>query len=212
MKYIEFYNQFQNFPLISLIEIRKIEPNFDLRRLSEWQQKGYLKKLCSGYYIFSNKQISDQLLFTIANKMHTPSYVSLESAFSWHGLIPEAVYMITSVSSKKTKTIKTPLGNFSYRSLKPELLFGYELQSGPGGGYSSGGYDNFSYKIANMEKSLLDYFYLNTDFKPQETIESLRLNTVLLKEKLQFNIVRTYLRIFNNKRLSSKIELFLEKL
>ena len=53
-------------------------------------------------------------LFEIAQKIYGPSYVSFESALSHHGLIPEAVYAITSATVKREKSVETPLGNFYY--------------------------------------------------------------------------------------------------
>ena len=38
----------------------------------------------------------------VANKIYSPSYISLETALSYYGLIPESVYALTSVSTRKT--------------------------------------------------------------------------------------------------------------
>jgi hypothetical protein len=56
--------------------------------------------------------------FLLANHILGPSYVSLESALSYHGLIPEKVYEITSVTSKATREFSTPLGIYSYTRLR----------------------------------------------------------------------------------------------
>jgi len=53
----------------------------------------------------------------IANQLYGPSYVSLDYALSHYGLIPEAVYQITSVTTRRSKTYDTPLGRFSYERL-----------------------------------------------------------------------------------------------
>ena len=55
--------------------------------------------------------------FLLANHILGPSYVSLESALSYHGLIPEKVYEITSVTIKARRSFSTPLGVFSYTRL-----------------------------------------------------------------------------------------------
>jgi predicted transcriptional regulator of viral defense system len=52
--------------------------------------------------------------FVIAAMLHSPSHVSLESALSRHGLIPEAVYQVSSVTSLRSRTFHTPVGVFSY--------------------------------------------------------------------------------------------------
>ena len=147
MKFLDFKTSFDEFPSVSLAEIRKLEPDFDLRRLSEWQQKGYIRKVCRGHYLFADSKLDERALFTIANRIYPPSYVSLETAFSLYGVIPEAVYSISSISSRKTKTLRTPVGDFVFRHVKPELLFGFIL-SGVG--------TQASYKVASLEKALLD--------------------------------------------------------
>jgi len=53
--------------------------------------------------------------FVIAAMLHSPSHVSLESALAHHGLIPEAVYQVASVTSARSRTFNTPVGVFSFR-------------------------------------------------------------------------------------------------
>ena len=53
--------------------------------------------------------------FVVAALLHSPSHISLESALSYHGLIPEAVYQVTSVTSRRGRSFHTPLGDFSFQ-------------------------------------------------------------------------------------------------
>ena len=55
--------------------------------------------------------------FTLAAALHSPSHVSLESALSYHGLIPEAVYQVSSVTSGRSRQFATPLGIFDFRCI-----------------------------------------------------------------------------------------------
>lgn len=138
----------RDFPVFSLADIRVAHVGFDRRRLSEWQKKGYIKKIIKGYYLFSDVDIEESTLLAIANKIYKPSYISFETAMSYYRLIPESIYMITSASTRRTSRFETPMARFSYRTIKPALFFGYSLL--PGGT-----------KMAFLEKALLDYFYLN---------------------------------------------------
>src|SRR3989338_3736025 len=147
MQFIELRQQLKDFMVFSLQDIRKIEANFDLRRLSEWQDKGYIKMIRQGYYIFFDLVINEQVMFLIANKIYAQSYISLESALSYYGLIPEGVYAITSIYTRKTEKFKTMIAEFFYRKLKPELFFGYKLIN----------IAEQQYKIAEIEKTILDY-------------------------------------------------------
>jgi hypothetical protein len=52
--------------------------------------------------------------FVIAAILHSPSHVSLESSLAHHGLIPEAVYQVISVTSSRSRTFQTPVGIFSF--------------------------------------------------------------------------------------------------
>jgi hypothetical protein len=53
--------------------------------------------------------------FVVAAMLHFPSQVSLESALSHHGLIPEAVYQVSSVTSARSRTFETPVGVFTFK-------------------------------------------------------------------------------------------------
>jgi len=66
--------------------------------------------------------------FVLANLLCYPSFISFESALSWHGLIPEAVYQIASVSTARSHNVVTPLGSFGYR-LIPAHFFKAGVQS-----------------------------------------------------------------------------------
>ena len=127
MKFLELKSELRDFTIFSLNEIKNIEPGFHRRRLNEWQDNGYIKKVVRGYYIFSDLKLSEEILFKIANRIYLPSYISLESALSYYHLIPESVYGITSISTRKTYHFVTSIGEFIYRALKPPLFFGYDF-------------------------------------------------------------------------------------
>ncbi len=199
MQFIDFKDKLKIFTVFGLNDIRKVEPNFDLRRLNEWVSKGYLKKIRRGFYIFSDLEINEQFLFLLANTIYTPSYISLEMAFSWYNFIPEGVYQTTSVTSKKTNTFKTAVGNFIYQHLKSELMFGYELKK----------YNNQYYKIAEPAKAVLDYFYLNPDLKNEADFKGLRLNIFEFKANVDVAKLKKYLQAFNNQELTKRVNKFL---
>ena len=72
-----------------------------------------------------NKRVVD--CFELAQVIYGPSFISCESALSHHGLIPETVYTITSVTTKRSRDVSTPLGIFSYKKIpKDHFLVGVE--------------------------------------------------------------------------------------
>jgi predicted transcriptional regulator of viral defense system len=198
MKFLELKNELNDFPIFSLNEIRIIEPNFHRRRLNEWQDKGYIKKVIRGYYTFSDLQLSEEILFKIANRIYLPSYVSLESALSYYHLIPESVYGITSISTRKTYHFKTLIGEFIFCSVKPQLFFGYYLMS----------YKGQYLKMASIEKTLLDYFYLHPDIETKQDFDSLRINKEMFFEQMDEKKLMGFLGRFNQKKLTRRINTF----
>ncbi|MGD2013222.1 MAG: hypothetical protein PVH37_13780 [Desulfobacterales bacterium] len=70
MKYLEFREALQDFTIFSIDEIKKIDSRYHRRRLNNWQDKGYIKKVIKGHYISSDLVINEDILFEIANKIH----------------------------------------------------------------------------------------------------------------------------------------------
>jgi len=200
MQFFELKSRLKDFLIFSIRDIEKIDPSFHKQRLSEWQKKEYIKKIRQGFYVFSDIKTNEETLFLAANTIYRPSYVSLEMALSLHGLIPEAVYSVTSVTSRKTNRFKTNIGNFTYRHIKPELMFGYELRE----------YEKHSCMVAEIEKALLDYFYLNPRVKESKDFEGLRLNVDEFKAKADMEKFSRYVEAFNNKALSIRVNKFLK--
>jgi predicted transcriptional regulator of viral defense system len=149
-RYLDFRHHLYSQRVFSLKEARLLWPSFDRRRLSEWQSRGLVRKVVNGYYAFADTEADEDLLYLLAARIYRPSYVSLFTALHHHGLIPEAVHAVQSVSSRKTTAYDTPYGRFVYRTIAPRLYFGYAPL--PGGGL-----------VAEVEKALLDTLWLDRD-------------------------------------------------
>ena len=91
-------------------------------KISYMVKQGILVRLKRGLYIFS-EPYRDGLVdsIAVANRLYAPSYVSFEYALSYHGLIPERVYEVTSATLRAKKLFETPLGRFSYRPVPMEV-------------------------------------------------------------------------------------------
>jgi len=196
MRFIQFKELLRDFPVFSIADIRVVEPGFDRRRLSEWQGKGYIKKIIKGYYIFSDIPLDESRLYAIANRIYRPSYISLESALSHYGLIPESVYAVTSVATRRTNSFATPISRFLYRSVKPELFFGYILWPG-------------QVKMASVAKAVLDFCYLNPALRSEDDFAALRLNRDELGQQLDRELFADYLRRFDSRALTKRVQHFL---
>ncbi|MCI0493757.1 hypothetical protein L0Z72_02025 [candidate division KSB1 bacterium] len=201
MKFLDFKEALKGYTLFSVREIKKIDHTFYRRRLSEWQAKGYIKKIIRGYYLFSDVELNEQVLFEIANRMHQPSYISLEIALSHYHLIPESVYGITSITTRKPYKYSTPFGDFAYRYIKPALFFGYELIN-----YQP----NKIFKIGYPEKVIIDFFYLNPHIKSPNDFESLRINSTQFWEQINEHRMSQFVERIGQKRLTRTMRIFME--
>lgn len=201
MKFLDFQQTFAQLPVISVNEIEKAFPGFDRNALTRWQKKGYLQKIRRGFYRLANRPLKGESdLFFIANRIYSPSYVSLQSALRWYDFIPEGVFMVTSVSTLKTSQFSTPIGPFSYRSLKPALFWGYRLEQ----------YGLFRIKMADPAKALLDLLYLYPHLESADHFYELRLNRFELQEKLNLHDFERYLEYFASPSLRSRAYSFIQ--
>jgi predicted transcriptional regulator of viral defense system len=195
MTFLEFQSTFSAWPVIPVIEIEKAFPGFDRNALTRWQKKGYLEKIRSGFYRLANRPVRGEgELFFIANRIYAPSYVSLQSALRWYDFIPEGVFTLTSVTTRKTENFQTPSGRFSYRSIRRDLFFGYRMEK----------FDYFRVKIADPAKALLDFLYLHSHLDSEDHFFELRLNFWELQEKLNIDDFQNYLELFASKSLASR--------
>ncbi|MBK8053139.1 MAG: hypothetical protein IPK35_07690 [Saprospiraceae bacterium] len=194
--YENFRNNFKQFVVITPQEISKVYPFFNAKNLVNWQKKGYLIKLRNNYYLLSETMIDEYKLYFIANKMYSPSYVSMESALNYHGIIPEGVYRIQSVSTRKTNLFDTKVGIFNYQTIKKELFFGYCLVD----------HETTTFKIASIEKAVLDFLYLRTDIRDYYSIKALRWNKDVLKGMDKI-LLQEYLNLFCSPVLNHRINL-----
>ena len=199
MRYNEFQEAFKSYTVISVNEVRKADSGFNLRRLVEWQGKGYIKKIIRGYYIFADLKLDENVLFEIANRIYSPSYISLEMALSYYHMIPESVYGLTSATSRKTMVFETELGDFIYHTIRPRLLFGYKLVN----------YSGKKFKIAEPEKALLDYFYLNTSIRSEDDFAGMRIGKDQYFAQVDETRLVAYLNEFQQRSLAKRVKNFM---
>lgn len=201
MKYIDIANRFADYPLIRVSDIKMLYPDFDHRRLYEWQKKGYIKKITKNNYYFANRKYSEEELNWIAGELIKPSYLSLEYALSYYSLIPETVYWRTYITTNRTKKIVTSLGNFQYKKIQPSMYFGFILKKTT---------NNLYYQLAEPEKAVLDWLYLRSDIKNSDDLEELRFNKSEFSTKIDPVKLLSYAKKINKPVLIRKIKLLLK--
>lgn len=145
-----------------------VNPSAMRRQLVRWTQAGRLYQLRRGLYALAPpyRQVVPHP-FLVANRLVRGSYVSGLSALAHAGMIPEYVPEVTSATAERPQLRQTPLGRFSFRHLKTDLLYGYqqvELARGQ------------SAFVAAPEKALLDLIYLQPQGDAPAYINELRLD------------------------------------
>jgi predicted transcriptional regulator of viral defense system len=195
------YNQFRialhGLNVFSIRDVTKLFPNFDSRRLVEWQQKGYLQKLVNKWYLFSDIAMDDFLRYRISNCLYRPSYISLESALSQYNLIPEGVYTIQNITTRKTILYETAIGSFQFRNLKTSVFFGYYVDRR----------NNLPVLMADPEKALLDFLYLSPQIKTMVDMQGLRFNIIELNNIINWEKLEKYATCFESTVLNKRIYL-----
>lgn len=195
MDYLSFRERMAPMGCFNINQLLLWEKDFDRNNLTRWCRKGLLMKLRNEYYAFPEfRQVPDAARY-VANRIYAPSYISLHSALSFYGMIPEEVVQITSVTTLKTATFKNGFGAFHYQNVKTELYFGYErktLLNGRG------------LLFATPEKALLDLLYLNPYYKTEEEMENLRLDEDFMQNELDRERMDTFLERMGSKALCQR--------
>lgn len=137
------------------------------RQLARWQAAGKIVQLRRNVYALAQPwRRVEPHPFVIANQLHAPSYVSLQSALSYHGMIPEAVPVTTSVTTGRPAEFRTPLGRYVFRHVHAEAFFGYSRVTV---------LDDQEAFVADPAKALLDLVYLTPGGDTEAHLQSLRL-------------------------------------
>lgn len=199
MNFLQFKERMFDLACFNNQQVYAWDPDFDRNNLWRWVRKGYLIRLRQGYYTFPEYLSQPGYPYFFANRIYRPSYISLHSALSFYGLIPEAVVQITSVTSLKTTSFVNDFGEFSYRTIKETLMFGYELKPMEGGPII---------QFATPEKALLDLLYLDSFYNSEKEIEELRLDEDILATDLDRDRMEAYCQKYKSTSLDRRVKLF----
>lgn len=207
MKYNLFKNRLTSLPVFASSLLSALTPRVGTLKvqLSDWKKRGLIVSLRRGLYVLNrgDRQIEPSL-FYLANQIFGPSYVSLESALAYHGLIPEFVGTTTSVTVKKTNRFENEFGIFTYQHVQPEAYTGFE---------SIRESEKMSVLVATPEKAVADFIYFNlenfdlsdrTVFKASYRFQS--------GARLDAKKLKGYATCFGNKKLTAGVNLFTDEM
>jgi predicted transcriptional regulator of viral defense system len=173
---------FTIFGVMQLMDAEQKDAPLVRQYLSRWTRKGRIIRLKRGFYMtrrfFELHRSEAAFAPAVSAILQVQSYVSLEYVLQQAGLLTEAIYPVTSVTPKNTRTIENEVGTFVYHHLKSPLYKGFIQDS----------YHGVLFNMASPAKALFDYLYLRA--LPAASLharwnlaEDLRLNLEDLLEK-----------------------------
>jgi predicted transcriptional regulator of viral defense system len=167
------------------------ESVFQIRmQLSRWVAEDKIIQIKRGLYAIASPYTNQEPHpFLIANMIKKASYISLQSALEYYGIIPEYVPKITSVTTGRPGVVNSKLGIFIFKHLKKDLFWGYQEQEVIRG---------TKVFIARPEKALLDLIYLTPNSDNDAYIEELRLQRW---EKINIELLLHYAKDFKKPKM-----------
>jgi predicted transcriptional regulator of viral defense system len=156
-----------------------------LRRL---ERAGVINRIIKGKYHFSLKEFND---FELANFLINPSYISLESALSFYGILSQFPYSIVSVTPLKSKKINYQGKEYEFAHLDSKYFFGFVKKD--------------KFLIATPEKALLDELYFVAKKLRKIHFEDLDLKLI---DKKKFKILSKKYKFLPLQNLIKKLKLF----
>lgn len=197
MKWEEFIKIVGELPVIEteLLLAGVFKPDSTEVQISRWKKAGRLIQLKRGVYLLSKPYRKVEVWEPyLASLLKSPSYISLEKALEYHDLIPEAVAVYTSVTTKRAGRFFSRAGTFVYRHIKPALFWGYRADT----------LNKQTAFIASPEKALLDLLYLKRVRLSMDFLRELRLQNV---EKINFDKLCEYAARFKKPAISNSVGL-----
>lgn len=176
---------FSPIELERILGVSSVATQFLLHR---YTRQGALVKLRNGLYCLADSLPSD---LAIANRLYEPSYISLEFALAYYHLIPEATYVITSATSRPTRTLSAASKTFEYHRIKQRAFTGYEPVR----------VEDEVVLMAIPEKAFVDYLYF-------VDLHKAALNDRLSARTLRWNRVKSYAKLFERPSLEKRLEMF----
>ncbi len=199
MDFLSFRKEFFEMGCFNTHQVDARYPGFQSNNLTRWTKQRLLVKLRQGFYAFPEYLNSRDFGLYVSNRIYKPSYISLHTALAFYGIIPEAVVQITAVSSLKTEEFVNDFGTYSYKKMREDLIFGYELMK----------FGERTIQFAMPEKALLDLLYLYPFYNTPDEMKGLRLDEDYMQDELNRERLAEYAVRFDNKALDRRVKLMM---
>ena len=169
-------------------------------QLSRWVRSGRVIRIHKGWYTLAEPYRRVRIdMNVVASTIKRGSYVSLQSALAYHGMIPEYVAETTAVTTGRPQTLDTPFGRISCRHIKRDAFFGY-ARAEAGAQHAH---------VATPEKALLDLLYLTPASDDPDYVSELRLQDA---ERLDIDLMRRMAKRFGQPKMEHAVEVVVRHL
>jgi len=179
---IELLKSFDQVPYFTIAGFKQIlglnrkGDQYAVELIHHWIEAGHVVALKRGVYVtrrFFEGHVNEPNFAAVISAILVPqSYLSLEYVLQQEGVLTEATYPITAVTTKNTRTIRNTIGTYDYRHIKAALYKGFYREV----------YFGVNIHRASIAKALFDYFYL------RPLPRSLRTHDLSLAEDLRLNL------------------------
>lgn len=156
------------------------------KRVYELKKKGWLIPLRRGLYFvsdISSRGFVNISPFVIAGAFNKDSYISLDSALSFYGFFEQMLRVVSSVTVSRSKKYIFQDNTYRYFKINKKLFFGYKTEN----------LEGYYFKVAELEKVILDYLYFKSDtYSIDLLIEKLRKARDKIDFKKLFDYAKKY--------------------
>lgn len=176
MRFDDLVEAFGTHPIFDVSTLRTLFPEERSTvsvQVHRWKRAGKIVELRRGLYVLAEPYRRAPVHGpAVAEAIYPPSYLSLQWALSWYGVVPEKAGTYTSVSTRETRRFVNPFGVFTYRTIQPALFFGEEVHTVVGA----------EVRMALPEKALVDLWYLESGEWTVDRMASFRFDPAALHD------------------------------
>ena len=169
--------------------LKSVLSNYKNKRvkINDMLRKGEIIRVKKGLYVLGETYKRGYYYReTISNLIYGPSYISLEYALSFYGLIPERTETVTAVTNKRNKIFNTPIGRFTYRFIRQDLY--------PAGITIISLDEKHNIIIASREKAIADVLYFGPKLNNIKEMEDFLFQDLRIDESQLSGLKRNDIR------------------
>lgn len=169
---------------------------FDPNTVTRWQKNGRISKVKNGLYVTPEQELLGSWdWFVLSHRLYQPSYISTISALRLYNFIPETVYGVTAITTRKTRRMTYRGKLFRYQTIRPRLFFGYTVEN----------WKDAQFYLASPEKALIDLVYLDGRYSDPDWIEEMRFDYEEMHERIDQAKLDAYVRFIKSPTVAQRI-------